>query len=265
MLRDSLHVDSVKRAIADSLPSAMNHQDSLEKIIAAREKINKNDFPFFGGFPDISEKGKSLRDFIPEGWEILDTAYGDLNFDACPDYAVILQYKDSVRFIDNSDLNYSDTVLTQPRMSFILYKDDDGKNFSLIASNNSFIPNHDSERMEDPFQEMFIKDCKLEIHIQYFCNMGSYVVTNFSYKFRDSEDEFVLIGADKMEFSRNMGDMTEWSYNFMTSKLKKTTGGNMFDENIKPKVEWKHFDEVWMVFDKMKKPDTWQVTPEEEL
>src|SRR5687767_10601911 len=62
-------------------------------------------------YPVMKSNGQSIVDFIPVGWTVLDSAYGDLNNDGLKDVAVILQHKDSVSLVNSLE----DTVLTQPR------------------------------------------------------------------------------------------------------------------------------------------------------
>ena len=54
--------------------------------------------------------------------------------------------------------------------------------------------------MNDPYQEMAIKNGVLEIKFHLFYNMGSWYVTNSAYKFRYQQHQFVLIGADNFSF-----------------------------------------------------------------
>jgi hypothetical protein len=46
-------------------------------------------------YPLIRSKGQSVADFVPVGWMILDSAYGDLNKDGIKDAAIIIQHRDS--------------------------------------------------------------------------------------------------------------------------------------------------------------------------
>ncbi|MDE7247508.1 MAG: hypothetical protein K2N43_06445 [Lachnospiraceae bacterium] len=41
--------------------------------------------------PQLPNTGRQLADFIPEGWELLDSVELDFNEDGCPDYVAVLQ------------------------------------------------------------------------------------------------------------------------------------------------------------------------------
>ena len=95
---------------------------------------------------------------MPISWTILDSAYGDLNKDGIKDATIILQHKDSVSVIND----LQDTVLTQPRILIILFKNRFESSFALIEQNSSFILKYDNSAMDDPYQEMAIKNGVLE-------------------------------------------------------------------------------------------------------
>jgi hypothetical protein len=249
--RDSMHADSIARAIGDSMSAAMAASPAPE--------IDKNNFPLFTSYPEIIQKGKSAGDFIPDGWMIKDSVGSDLNGDARNDFAIILQHKDSVRLVDVAN-DFVDTVLTQPRMVMIILWNNSDAQFHLSAQNHFFIPNHDRSTMEDPFQSMEVEKGILQFSFQYFANIGSYQVSNLLYKFRCDNGEFVLIGGEYSDFMRNMGNEEKCSYNFLTQKMKITTGGNVFDPSQKEKVTWETFDlEKMRTLDQMQPPGTWEV------
>ena len=75
-------------------------------------------------YPVVNQSGKSIDDLFPTGWTILNTATGDLNRDKLSDVVMILQHKDSVSIVKPG--NSEDTVLTQPRILVILFKDSSG-------------------------------------------------------------------------------------------------------------------------------------------
>ena len=86
-------------------------------------------------YPSIKSTGQSIIDFVPAGWTILDSAYGDLNKDGTGDAAVIIQHKNKVSLINSVE----DTVLTQPRILLVLFKEPADNSFLLSEQSNSFI------------------------------------------------------------------------------------------------------------------------------
>ncbi len=80
-----------------------------------------------------------------------------------------------------------------------------------------------------------------------------------SYKFKYTNREFALIGADKKEFMRNSGEMEARSYNFLTNKMSVTTG-NEFDDKEKKKVKWKTYKiDKLKTFRTFVKPFDWEI------
>jgi len=206
-------------------------------------------------YPSIITNGQQLKDFIPAGWTILDSATGELNKDNLQDAAIILQHKDSIAMIKDVE----DTVITQPRILIILFKNRADNSFELVQQSNSFILMHDSPTMDDPFDELNIYAGILEIKFHLFYNIGSWYSSTASYKFRYQKGEFVLIGADSFSIHRATLDFEEYSYNFLAKKRSQTKGN---DNTGKKKTVWKALDiSPLKTLKTFTEPFTWAVEP----
>lgn len=207
-------------------------------------------------YPSIAQTGHSINEFIPAGWVVLKSAWGDLNNDKAADAAIVLQYKDSILW--EKDPAIGDTVLTQPRILLLLFNDPRDSSYRLVEQSNSFILLHDEPRMDDPFQEIQIINNTLEIGFYIFYNWGGSSVINTTYKFRFRENNFLLIGADYSSFHRVTHDYENYSFNFLTKK-RKLEKGNDNEEGSK-KTYWKSFPRLApMTLRAFKQPFTWKV------
>ena len=206
-------------------------------------------------YPSINQTGKTVQDFVPAGWTILDTATGDLNRDKLNDVAIILQYKDSVTIVGPHDVE--DTVVTQPRMLIIVFKNSANNKFYLAEKTNSFILNHDNPTMEDPYAGLTIHKGVLQIDFHIFHNMGSWYITNASYKFRFQNNQFELIGAEYSSMHRATHDFENYSYNFLTKKRSLIKGN---DNKGTKKTHWKPVKIATLkTLKTFKQPFTWEV------
>jgi hypothetical protein len=204
-------------------------------------------------YPSIKSKGQTVADFVPVGWMILDSACGDLNKDGIKDAAVVIQHRDSVSFVNS----LKDTVLTQPRILLILFKNTSGNNFTLIEQSNSFILKHDNAAMDDPYQQLAVNNGILEVKFHLIYNMGSWYVINATYKFRYQQGQFVLIGANHSSFHRGTHDFEDYSYNFLTKKRAFKKGN---DNKETQKTIWKPVNvSVLKTLKTFKEPFTWEV------
>ena len=176
-------------------------------------------------YPVIKSNGQSIVDFIPAGWTVLDSAFGDLNKDGVKDAAIILQHKDSVSLVNSSE----DNVMTQPRILLLILKNRADNKLSLIEQSNSFILKHDNSIMDDPYQGILIDKGILKIDFHLFYNMGSWYSTSSTYKFRYDGKEFKLIGADYSTIHRATLDYEDYSYNFLTKKRSYSKGNDQSD------------------------------------
>ncbi|HEY5391770.1 MAG TPA: hypothetical protein VIJ57_06625 [Hanamia sp.] len=207
-------------------------------------------------YPLIKPIGNSIQDFVPNGWEILKSTKGDLNSDKYNDFVLVLQHRDSVSLIKNED-DYPDTVITQPRILVIAFFNNATKLYDLIEQSNSFILSYDNPSMDDPFQNISIVNQILQIDFSIFYNMGSWETSTNSYKFRFQDNKFKLIGADYNSTMRNTGERKDRSYNFLTKKVKVTTGNI---ENDQQKIRWKQFNcKELKNFKNFTQPFTWEV------
>lgn len=183
----------------------------------------------------------NFQSFVPAKWKILEKAQGDLNADGLSDLALIIENTDPDNIVSNENLG-SDKLNLNPRQLMVLFKT--AKGYQLAARNSS-LPSEgdaDSPCLADPLGEgegLTIQKDLLKIGFHYWLSCGSWYVTNTSYTFRYQNQKFRLIGFDSNDFHRASGDITERSINFITGRVKNTTGANEFAEsNVPEKVEW---------------------------
>jgi len=207
-------------------------------------------------YPKIKATGNSISNFIPNEWKLLDSAKGDLNGDKNDDIAFILQYKDSIS-IEKIEFEEKDTVITQPRILVLAFFNPTRNEYELIEQSNTFILNHDNPNMEEPYQNIIIKKGVLRIDFAIFMNMGGWGMSNNSYKFRYQDNEFKLIGADYNYTNRGSGETENRSYNFLTTKVKISTG-NISSDKEKIQLRKFKFDKL-KTFKTFKQPFTWEI------
>jgi len=211
-------------------------------------------------YPSVNANGKSINDFIPNGWTILQSATGDLNNDKQDDIAFVLQHKDSVTIVNYSadnDPDFNDTVIYQPRILVITFYENATRQYRKIEQSDSFILSHDDPRMEEPFQDISIVNQVLQINFHIWYSMGSWSMSNNSYKFRFQNNEFRLIGADYNSTHRASGETEDRSYNFLTKKVRIAKGTISSDNE---KVTWGTFQlKQLKTFKTFSRPFTWKV------
>lgn len=173
-------------------------------------------YAFGESFP---QKAKSVKDFIPKGWEQLNIAKGDLNKDKLEDVVIV---------IGNPDINSDDDSVL-----LVLFKEKDGT-YSLVAKNDkNFSKSYAS--YYSVLGEIRIKNNVLEI--EFF--ISAIYNINKIYTFRFQNNRFELIGYDENSYDKVTGEADGTSINFSTNKMETTTGGNAFDEKKdNPKDKW---------------------------
>jgi hypothetical protein len=81
----------------------------------------------------------------------------------------------------------------------------------------------------------------LSVKFNWFSTIGSWSVSLEEFKFRFEGSRMRLIGKEVDTFYRNSGDKTLISTNYLTGKIKRTSGLNEFDEDeSNPVVTWEN-------------------------
>lgn len=215
-------------------------------------------FPTENDFPTIPKYGEKIEEFIPSNWELIKRGFGDLNADKNQD-AVLVIKGTSTKFINKNEGLGEEKFDTNPRILIILFKEKTG--YRLAKQSNTFIIVPDSPTMSEPFQSLEIKNRVFQLDFEVWYSAGSWAASQISYKFRFQNGDFVLIGVDKTESMRNSGEMETRSYNFLTNKVKISTGN--FSSDAPLKVRWRNFKlRKLKTFDTFKKPLSWEIEPD---
>jgi hypothetical protein len=162
-------------------------------------------------YPNINQYGKALNDFSPKNWEITDTISGDLNKDGINDFALVMEYKDSIKI--NNGYKF-------PRVLLLVFKI--GDHYELKLQHNTLIEhektvgsgntgNYDG----DPFDSMEIGNGVLKLHFKWdITGVGTLI----QYVVRYQLNDFYLIGATCT--SGYHADEKISDFNFSTKRYK---------------------------------------------
>lgn len=180
---------------------------------------------------------------LPPGWKLLARVAGDLNRDGLDDWVLVAEQTDPGRFKKNSGLG-APVLNLNPRRLLVLLATPAG--FKPVLNRDGLLPSaneEDSPCLADPLEEgggVSIERGNLVIRQQVWLSCGGWGVTQEKFTFRLEASRFRLIGYDVLEFSRNTGEESELSVNYLTGKKKITQGANA-DGSTQPKVTWEKF------------------------
>lgn len=187
---------------------------------------------------DFIKSGASVEDIIPQNWKVLDVKYGDLNQDGIEDVVFAVQDTNPNNVEINNGLGM-DSIDLNPRVLGIYFGTKKALYQQQLISNN-FIILRDSPTMDEPFDGFDISDKGiLSINFHFWFSAGSWTMSNHNYKFRFQNNEFALIGYESEEVHRASGDTKDYSINFLSKKMK-ITSGNISNEEPST-VEWQNF------------------------
>ncbi|EFE85731.1 hypothetical protein [Fusobacterium periodonticum] len=190
---------------------------------------------------DFPKKAETVNDFIPKGWKEILATSGDLNKDKLEDVVIIIEKDDEKNIKKNNTIgpNY---LNLNPRILLILFKQKDGTYILVDKNDKGFIQSENDEQnptLMDTLSGIDIKNNTLKISHDYFLSVETWSALQSVFTFRFQNNRFELIGFDNNLFVRNSGEQEKFSINFLTNKIKTTSGGNIFNKKLNnPKEKW---------------------------
>lgn len=171
-----------------------------------------------------------LQKFVPQHWEIITQANGDLNSDGLMDTVVIIQPK------NHKILN---------RKLLVLINKGNVLQQMLVKKIPEWTYRDDENCIADALDEDSVKFNKnlLDITFHGMNNCSNWYGDSWAYRFKLSNEQFRLIGFEYWFAYKTDGKATRHSGNFLTQKLK-TTVYNEFDDQVKPKITWKKLSPI---------------------
>ncbi len=172
----------------------INSKISLEFILVEPERVK------------INTSGKTLNDFIPKNWKLIDKVEGDLNKDNLKDIAAVIEYTVDQKPDENADWS------GQPRILFIIIQNNDGTYKLSIQSSEVILRSDMGGVYGDPF-----------VGIEY--NRGSIVISSyggsawrwgFTNRYRFQNDGWYLIGMTELSEHINTGVSETIDTNYLT-------------------------------------------------
>lgn len=181
----------------------------------------------------------AAQSYLPKGWKVIETAFGDLNADGRADLVFVREEDDPKKILkrlpaNDGFRNYNPRVLT------VLLSEEAG--YRKLGEFGELIPpafDDEYEYSDDRFDGISLKKGFLNVRFRYWSSFGSGGMSLEEYKFRLESGRLRLIGSEIDSFHRATGEKYLVSTNYLTGKVKWTTGLNEFDEKeSRPKVKW---------------------------
>lgn len=200
------------------------------------QEINLSSVGF--SYPAIQKTAPKWQGFIPKGWEILDTAIGDLNKDGWKDVAMEIQISKPFFIYKTHDASFIDTIKIQPRMFVLCFYDKTKKIFNRYLTDTLLIPRNDSImddmaiQFGEPLDKISIQKGILIINLWfgYEFNRNS---TSYTYKFRYQTASMALIGTEYRNYDSGH-DEINCDFNFSTGKYTYRSGNGLSGIYQKP-------------------------------
>ena len=185
-------------------------------------------------YPALPAAAADAAGFAPGGWRVEAQAQGDLSGDGLADLAIVLRMNDPANVLAHDGLG-DNPFDTNPRILAVALGVTGG-GYRLAAQDHELIARRDYPTQSDPFeQELEIARGSLNVTVRLFMNAGGWGAGSSSFRFRWRDNALRLIGFDHLDVQRNSGCMTRLSINYLTGRVKRSSGRTDLDRES---VRW---------------------------
>jgi hypothetical protein len=186
-------------------------------------------------YPRLPEAAATEQGFVPKGWRIEARASGDLDGDRKSDSALVLRATDPANVLAESMCE--ERFDTNPRIVAVLLADRAG-GYRRVGQTHELIPRRDNACQVDPFSDpgqIAIEAGTLRLSLERMMSAGGWDMGTTTFRWRWRGDSVRLIGFDYSNVKRNTGVLTLISINYLTGRVKISTGNIGTDRE---KVRW---------------------------
>ncbi len=189
-------------------------------------------------YPSLPRQAGTAEGFVPSGWMLEAQASGDLNRDGKDDLVLVIRQNNPDNVIQDFEGLGEKPFDTNPRILAIAFRDGPSSGYRLQSENHTLIPRRTDPVAADPFDReagiAIVRD-GFQVRLEWFMSAGGWETFSTSYTFRHRTGRFELIGYDRNTTHRASGDTKSVSINYLTRKVKTTTGHISRDAQ---KVRW---------------------------
>lgn len=162
----------------------------------------------------LPASGKSVAEIVPEKWENVSSAVGDVNKDGIKDL-IILGVPDDAENIVTRDDGFVNNM-NKPVVA--IYLGDAAGNYTLFAQDNDIVPAQDEFMFTENKQVEISKKGVITVSYSTFASAGSWTNDSCKELYRYQNGGFYRIGEEMSGFNRATHCTEAVSINYLTSK-----------------------------------------------
>ena len=193
--------------------------------------------------PEIPTAGVKSEDFVPSGWKLAESVFGDFNRDGLNDIALAIVENNPKNIIKN-ECGLGESEFDANPYAILVALKQKNAGYRLTASDFKIIPRRDSPVSDQPYTDITAKNGVLSVAYHFWQSAGSWSTSTHTYKFRYQDKCMKLIGHEFNWMHRASGEETAISTNFLTGTyltIKNNPENNhRTQEKHKLKVKSKH-------------------------
>jgi hypothetical protein len=185
----------------------------------------------------------AARSHVPAGWKVAELVSGDLNGDGLPDLVFIREEQDAKKMTKHPSID-GYILNTNTRVLVVLLADKLG--YRKIGENPKFVMPAfvaEFEDFGDCYKGLKVNNGLVEASFRWEASIGSWCGAQEKYIFHVEAGRLRLIGSEEVSLHRGNGEKTITSTNYLTGRIKYTTGLNEFNPKSPPAIDkWESFD-----------------------
>jgi hypothetical protein len=187
-------------------------------------------------YPALPAAAANAEGFVPAGWRIEAKAEGDLDGGGAADLALVLRAQDPANIVANDSGWCEQAFDTNPRILAIAFAVTGG-GYRLAVQNHALIPRRDNPCQVDWFGDgsLEVKRGTLRLYFEHMMSAGGWDAGTTTIRLRWQDRALRLIGYDFSNVQRNSGRMSLLSINYLTRRVKTTTGNVSVEAE---KIRW---------------------------
>ena len=188
-------------------------------------------------YPSLPKQASSAAGFVPRGW-VLEAQASRRSQPGCHCRSRAGSSPERAQEHRQESGLGENPFDTNPRILAVAFRDGPAGDFVLQLENRTLIPRRTDPVMADPFEGgLAIDRGNLRVNLNLWLSAGGWDMSGMTHTLQYRNGRLELIGYDRSTTNRRSLDTTDVSVNYLSGKMKISTGNSNSDKPAKADLE----------------------------